>query len=101
MEEQKPPVQKSDSNTNAALSYIWIISVIMIVTKKNDEFVMFHAKQGLILFIASFLYFIPYYIGTILDILIVICIIVGFIKAMAGERYKLPVIGDLAEKIKF
>lgn len=99
MEEQKPPVQKSDSNTNAALSYIWIISVIMIVTKKNDEFVMFHAKQGLILFIASFLWFIPV-VGWILDILIVICIIIGFIKAMAGERYKLPVVGDLAEKIK-
>jgi uncharacterized membrane protein len=99
MEEQKPQSPKSDSNTNAALSYIWILSLVMIATKKNDEFVMFHAKQGLVLFIASFLWFIPV-IGWILDCLILVCIIIGFIKAMNGERYKLPVVGDLAAKFK-
>jgi uncharacterized membrane protein len=104
MEEQKPnPVSpkpgSSDSNLMAALSYVWILSVIMLIVKKDDEFVKYHAKQGLILFIASFIGIIPF-IGWFVWIIVVLLDIWGFIKALSGERFKIPVIGDLAEKIK-
>lgn len=104
MEEQKsnpvsPKPSTSDSNLMAALSYVWIISVVMLVIKKDDEFVKFHAKQGLILFIASFIGVIPV-IGWFIWAVIVVLMIIGFIKALGGERYKIPVLGDLAEKIK-
>jgi len=88
----------SDSNLMAALSYVWIISIIMMIIKKEDKFVVFHAKQGLILFIASFIGIIPF-IGWLIWIVVVILDIVGFIKALSGEKYKIPVVGDLAEKI--
>lgn len=90
----------SDSNLMAALSYVWIISIIMMIIKKDDQFVVFHAKQGLVLFIASFIGVIPV-IGWFIWIVVVIFEIIGFIKALSGERYKIPVIGDIAEKIKF
>jgi len=89
----------SDSNLMAALSYVWIISIIMMIIKKDDQFVVFHAKQGLVLFIASFIGVIPV-IGWFIWIIVVIFEIIGFIKALSGERYKIPVIGDIAEKIK-
>jgi len=102
MDEKKPINQSSDSNLMAALSYLWIISVVMIIIKKNDSYVMFHAKQGLILFIISFIcwftWFIPF-IGAIIAIIVFIGIVIGFLKAYNGEKYKMPVIGDLAEKI--
>lgn len=88
----------SDSNLMAALSYVWIISIIMMIIKKDDKFVVFHAKQGLVLFIASFIGIIPF-IGWVVWIVVVIFDIIGFIKALSGERYKIPVVGDLAEKI--
>jgi len=92
------PNSGSDSNLMAALSYVWIISIVMLIIKKDDEFVKFHAKQGLILFIASFIGVIPF-IGWIIWIVVVVLDIVGFIKALSGERYKIPVIGDISSKI--
>lgn len=100
MEENKKPVPGStDSNLMAALSYVWILSVVMLIIKKDDEFVKFHAKQGLILFIASFVGVIPI-IGWAIWFVVVVLDIIGFIKALSGERFKLWVIGDIAEKIK-
>lgn len=88
----------TDSNLMAALSYCWVVSIVMMIIKKEDKFVMFHAKQGLVLFIASFIGVIPF-LGWVIWIVVVVLMIIGFIKALSGERYKIPVIGDLAEKI--
>ncbi len=88
----------SDSNLMAALSYVWVLSIVMLIVKKDDEFVKFHAKQGLILFILSFIGVIPV-IGWLVWLVVVVLDIVGFIKALSGERYKVPVVGDLADKI--
>ncbi len=101
MEENKPvtPNNNSDSNLMAALSYLWIISIVMLIVKKDDAYVLFHARQGLVLFIASWLSWIPI-IGWLLGIIVVLFVIWGFIKALSGEKYKLPIVGDIAEKIK-
>ncbi|MFA6553485.1 MAG: hypothetical protein WCT27_03580 [Patescibacteria group bacterium] len=100
MEEQKPvkPAGAQDSNLMAALSYVWVLSIIMLILKKDDEFVKFHAKQGLILFLFSFVGVIPF-IGWAVWIVVVIAMVFGFIKALSGERFKVPLVGDLAEKI--
>ena len=89
----------SDSKLMAALSYLWILSIVMLLIKKGDDFVKFHARQGLILFIVSvILWFIPV-LGWILNLLVLILVIVGFIKALSGEKWKIPIVGDLGEKI--
>jgi len=104
MEEIKPKPGSSDSNLMAALSYIWIVSVIMLVLKKDDEFIKFHAKQATVLFILSvaamILSPILFPIGLIVWLFVIVMCILGFIKALGGDRYKLWLIGDLAEKIK-
>ncbi len=83
----------------AAISYLWIASILMLVMKKDDPFVQFHAKQGTVIFLGSLiLWFIPV-LGWILNIFALIAMIIGFMKAYAGEKYKMPVVGDLAEKI--
>ena len=89
----------NDSKLFAALSYLWLLSVVMLVLKKDDEFVKFHAKQGTVIFVVSIiLWFIPI-IGWLLQIVVLIAVVIGFLKAYSGERFKLPVIGDLADKI--
>lgn len=83
----------------AAISYLWLLSIVILLVKRDSDFVQFHAKQGLILFIISvILWFIPF-IGWILNILVFICIIMGFIKAISGEKWEIPVIANLAKKI--
>jgi fumarate reductase subunit D len=91
---------KSDSNLMAALGYLGFISIVMLLVKKDDPYVKFHAKQGLVLFIGMVLGVIPF-VGWILWLAAVVLSIVGFINAISGKQAKLPVIGDLAEKINF
>ncbi|MFA5134254.1 MAG: DUF4870 domain-containing protein [Patescibacteria group bacterium] len=104
MEEQKSQSASTDSNLMAALSYVWVLSIVMLIVKKDDEFVKFHAKQGTVLFVASIigmsLSTFVLFVGPLIGIVVVVLEIFGFIKALSGERYKVPVVGDLAEKIK-
>ncbi|MFA6410636.1 MAG: hypothetical protein WCW26_03635 [Candidatus Buchananbacteria bacterium] len=87
----------SEEKIWAAISYLWILSVVAIAARKNNEFVRFHASQGLLLFAVSIvLCFIPV-IGWLLNILIGITAIVGIIRALQGEKWQLPVAADLAK----
>ena len=104
------PAAKSggDDNLMAALSYVWIISIIMLVTKKDSDFIQFHAKQGFVLFVVSVIWwiitvalFFLWFISWIIYLVIFIAAVIGFIKAYSGERYSLPVVGDIAAKINF
>ena len=105
MEENKPTSGESQENKLlAAISYLWIVSIIILLMKKESKFVQFHAKQGIILFIASvILTFIPVLDWWLrwFNLLILIAVIVGFIKAFSGEYYKIPLVYSLASKINF
>lgn len=91
-------VKKSDSNLMGALCYISILSIVMLLVKKDDPFVQFHAKQGVVLFVCSFIGIVPV-VGWILSLCVLVLAIMGFINALQGKQAKLPVVGDLAEKI--
>ncbi|MBU0707971.1 hypothetical protein KKG41_06395 [Patescibacteria group bacterium] len=90
-----------DDKLFGALSYLWVLSVVMYVIKKDNEYVKFHARQGLVLFIASvIIWFIPFF-NWLLNIVVLIIVIIGFVKAIAGERWEIPVVGPIAKKINF
>jgi len=83
----------------AALSYLWLLSIVMLVLKKDDQFVRFHAKQGAVIFLGSLILWLIPVLGWILNIILLVAMIIGFMKAYGGEKYKMPLVGDLAEKI--
>lgn len=101
-DEIKKEVEKIPSTTDqhlmGALSYLWLISLVMLLVKKNDEFVQFHAKQGLVLFIGSLLGFIPI-IGWLAWFGSVVGMVVGFIHAWQGKKYEIPFVYKLSQKI--
>ena len=101
------PSSGTNANTAAALSYVlgFITGAYFYMTSK-DTYVRFHAMQSIILSVGLIvldyvLGFIPG-LGTVLTSLIglgsLILFVVLIIKAYHGEKYKLPVIGDFAEK---
>ena len=103
--ENKPAMGESQENRLlAAISYLWIISLIMLLIKKDSKFIQFHAKQGLVIFIVAviswFFLWIPVF-GWLLNLAIIVLVVVGFIKAYSGEYYKMPVISIFADKINF
>ena len=90
----------------AAISYLWILCLIPLLTKKDSKFAQFHAKQGLVLFgieliayVLSLLFYFLF-IGQLISIALVVISIIGIIKAYNGEWYKMPYIYDWSQKIK-
>jgi len=88
-----------DDKLFGALSYIWVVSIIMFILKKDNSYVGFHARQGIVLFVGSLIWFIPL-IGWIVAVVSLVLMVIGFEKAYHGEKFRIPVIADLAEKIK-
>lgn len=92
----------------ALISYIGILSLVPYLAKEKDEFVRFHAKQGLALFIAEIgtmmLWMVPFlgfFVIQILNLIWLVLSILGIVNVVNNKKEKLPVIGDLAEKLKF
>jgi uncharacterized membrane protein len=97
-----------EKNISAMLSYIlgWVSGLVIILIEKEDDFVRFHAMQSILTFGAltilsvafgSMLMFVGA-IGALIRIAGVALWILLMVKAYQGEKYKLPVIGDLAEQ---
>ncbi|ABR54760.1 protein of unknown function UPF0132 [Methanococcus vannielii SB] len=97
-----------EENHEAVLAYLlgFVSGGILLVIEKESSFVKFHAMQSIIVSAAIFvlsivLAFIPI-IGWLLGLLLMpASLIIWFFcmfKAYKGEMYKLPVIGDMAEK---
>ena len=82
----------------AALSYISVLVFIPLLTKKDSAFCQAHAKQGLVMFIASIiLSFIPFVGWAVMSVLLVVDII-ALVNALMGKLWKIPGAYDLGQK---
>lgn len=97
-----------ESNVAAALAYLPILAIVWLLVEpySKDRFVKFHSVQSLGLAVASIgvsivLGMIPI-LGWILLIFLPLGVFVVWIlcavKAYQNEKFKLPLIGDFAEK---
>jgi uncharacterized membrane protein len=92
------------------LSYFSILCLIPLLTVKDSKFVNFHAKQGLVLtggviafnialtILASI--FAPIgMIGCLVGPVYLVVSILGIVKSLKGEWWRIPGVADLADKI--
>jgi uncharacterized membrane protein len=118
LDTQAPKVAGSttslEPNIAGLLCYLfgWITGLIFILIEKENKFVRFHAMQSIVTFgaismgsiVLFFLGWIPFIgilfsiLGWILGLLAFVLWIVLMVKAYQGERFKLPIAGDIAEK---
>lgn len=90
----------SENKLMAVLAYLGILVLVPLLTKKDSSFVQFHAKQGLVLFIAEIIvWWIPFVGWFFLGPVISIVALIGLIMAAMGRQWKIPVIWSIAEKI--
>jgi uncharacterized membrane protein len=95
-------------NVAGALAYLVIPAIVFLVVEpyNKNKFIRFHSFQAIIYWIASIVlqtvaWMIPLLnlvLGPIIGLAIFIGWVVLLIKAFQGTMFKLPVIGDLAEK---
>lgn len=93
----------ADSKFLAAASYFGILCALPYIFRPQDRFAMFHAKQGvaLLLFqIAAGIIGEVTGIGWILSLFSLVCVIKGVSGALSGRMERLPLIGQLADRIK-
>lgn len=99
---------KGNENMMAAASYLlgFVTGIIMLLIEKQSKFVRFHAMQSTLLFGGVFvaniaLGFIPilgWLVGLFLSFATFIFWILCLWKAFQGEMYKVPYVGNMAEK---
>lgn len=104
-----------DEKLFAFLCYlISIIGVVIVLATKKErgEYSLYHAGQGMALFIAeiivwiiaAILGFIPILgavVAWILWVLIAVLWIIGMVNALTDKKVKLPVVGQYGERFKF
>ncbi|RSL29479.1 DUF4870 domain-containing protein [Salibacterium salarium] len=97
-----------EENVAGLLCYVFglITGVIFLVLEKENRFVRFHALQSIfisatLLVLNVFFTVIPVF-GWILNLIVApigfVLWIILMVKAYQGQWFKLPVLGDLAEK---
>lgn len=93
----------------ALLCYLGILVIIPLITDaKNDPFVKYHIKQGLVLLIASVISWVVgmipvlgwFLLGPILGLFCLVLAIIGIVNAISGKEKPLPLIGHYSAKIQ-
>lgn len=100
---QKSEMPKGKNTAMAAIAYI-VFFIPLLAEDRNDPFMKFHIKQGMVLFIAwvivGILSMVPL-IGGLFSglamLVILILMIIGIAGALKGEEKLLPVIGKYAK----
>lgn len=116
-----------EENVASALCYAltWVTGIIFFFMEKENKTVRFHAMQSILVFlpltilgyifqgvlgvsyatqsIYGYAYGVPtlspfYYVGILIYLVVFVLWLLLMFKAYKGEKFKLPVIGDIAEK---
>lgn len=96
--EEPKTAKPHEKNTGMAVVAYILFFIPLLTDSKNDPFVKYHVKQGLVLFIAFiFSNLIPVIGPTICFVFLII----GIMNALNGVEKQLPFIGQFADKFKF
>ena len=90
----------------AMLSYLGILCLVPMLLNKEDEYVNFHARQGLFLWIWGVLAIFGLYVPvvgrlffSVSALLIVLFSLIGILSVLLMRAWKFPFIGIWAEKL--
>jgi uncharacterized membrane protein len=105
-----------DRTIMVILAYLWILAIIPLLVKKDDREVQWHAKNGLVILAAEIIFWIlltilgfvlPQGVGLGCGLSTVSCVvwiaflvvrIICIVKGVSGQRYRVPVLSDYADK---
>jgi fumarate reductase subunit D len=90
----------------AVISYISFLCIVSLVLKKENKFAVYHAKQGLVLFVfetASFILSVLPLLGVIVKTLgllaFTLASVWGILQSLTGKYCKIPIVSAIADKI--
>lgn len=90
----------------AVMAYIPFLCFVPLLNMRHNQEAVFHARQGVMLFLIELVAFlflfdrISAFVFTAILIVAVALSIAGIFFALQGRSYRLPIVGDLADKSK-
>jgi len=97
MEKEPLPSEGSPQGRElAAVSYLWIFSVIVLLAKRDNEFIQHHARRGFVLFLVSvLLWAFPFlHYG---EFAVLVLAMYGFVTAAMGNENPTPILSEIAD----
>jgi len=107
-----------DQNIEGALCYLlaWVTGIVFYILEDENEFIKFHAMQSIIVFLPltiltmvlggffGLLWWGPAWallsaVSTIIGVITFILWLILMLKAYKGEKFKVPIAGDIAENM--
>jgi uncharacterized membrane protein len=93
-----------EENVAGFFCYIlgFVSGIVFLVVEKESSFVKFHARQSTVTFLILLVIFLVFWWIPVIGFLLLIAILVLWlflmIKALQGERYLLPIVGEMVEE---
>lgn len=101
---QNDVVDIDENKLLAALSYVGVLVLAPLLIKKDDPFVRWHAKQGLVILVGMIVALIAAawipMVGNLLFLILLVVSVVGLVQALLGRRWRIPIIGQIADSFK-
>jgi uncharacterized membrane protein len=102
------PQQLSTASTNrtlmGVLSYLGILVFVPLFVSKDDSFVKFHVRQGLVVFsieviiwVLGMMFYGFWFIANILNLATIVLSIIGIINVVGNKEKELPVVGQFSK----
>ena len=95
-----------DGKFFAIISYVSFLCIITLILKKDNKFALYHAKQGLVLFVMEVVAFIlsiipllGWLIGVLGYALFLLVSLWGIMQAFLGIYCRIPVVTKISEKV--
>lgn len=107
--DNRPAGNNSENNTvMAVLSYIGPLVIVSYILGRENPFVKFHVKQGLVLFgieiVIWFLFSMMLWQSIMLlqmiNLAMLVLVVIGIVNAVQGKEKPLPIVGQFAKMIK-
>jgi len=90
----------------AVISYVSFLCIITLVLKRNNKFALYHAKQGLVLFVMEVVAFIlsiipllGWLIGVFGYVLFLLVSLWGVMQSALGIYCRIPVVSEISENV--
>ena len=90
----------------AVLSYIPFLCLIPLLQMRDNDQARFHSRQGLLLFLIELLaalFLVPGISALVWKLVLILALgasVAGIIFGIQGKKYKLPLIGEIAQRMK-
>lgn len=103
-----PPAKKENNTLMGVLAYIGPLVIVSYLVSKNDPFVKFHIKQGLVLLVLGVIFWAlsPMFYGfwilmRVVNLAVTVLAIIGIVNVVQGKEKELPLVGPFAKYFTF